>query len=375
MPRPPSISTSVAHWRVGRAALHLACLLRGRNVRWHCAGMVREIFGRRPGSQENAPGGRAAGRIFSALLSLTLSGVRVCAAEPALGGFELLPLVQVDGSGIFLHQIVAPKRSVPKNIRLSDAPTFGQTASLSRAQLAELLNRLAPELATNAWTGAGQSRISRRLRPLAEAELRDLLTATLQNEVVKDRGELELRFSRPWTPASVPYEPISLKVLDLPSSGIAPNFIARFEVVAGSDHVGPWQVVLQARLMKEVLVAKSTLKRGAALASTEVTTEKRDVISLREPLDASALNDPTLDLYEAVSPGQPLLARHVRARAVVQRGQVVDALMRDGSLSISLKVEALGDGAAGQTIRVRNPKTKREFYAKIQDEQTVLLSL
>ena len=146
-------------------------------------------------------------------------------------------------------------------------------------------------------------------------------------------------------------------------------------MVAGSDHVGPWQVVLQARLMKEVLVAKSTLKRGAALASTEVTTEKRDVISLREPLDASALNDPTLDLYEAVSPGQPLLARHVRARAVVQRGQVVDALMRDGSLSISLKVEALGDGAAGQTIRVRNPKTKREFYAKIQDEQTVLLSL
>ena len=33
------------------------------------------------------------------------------------------------------------------------------------------------------------------------------------------------------------------------------------------------------------------------------------------------------------------------------------------------------DGLPGQTVRVRNPKTKREFYAKVQDEQTVLIHL
>jgi flagella basal body P-ring formation protein FlgA len=35
----------------------------------------------------------------------------------------------------------------------------------------------------------------------------------------------------------------------------------------------------------------------------------------------------------------------------------------------------LADGLPGQTVRVRNPKTKREFYAKVQDEQTVVINL
>jgi flagella basal body P-ring formation protein FlgA len=124
-----------------------------------------------------------------------------------------------------------------------------------------------------------------------------------------------------------------------------------------------------------VIVAKSTLKRGGPLAGAEVSTEKRDVISLREPLDATALSDTSLELYEGVSAGQAVLARHVRTRAIVQRGQILDALINDGALSISLKVEALGQGGPGQTIRVRSSKTRREFYAKIKDEQTVLLAL
>ena len=378
MPRPSSITESFSHSRVGRAALHFACLLRRRHVRRHCAGIVRELFGYRSCPRGVEHERKAMGWVFAVAVALAAPGIPVRAAESAANSattFELLPAVSVDSTGLHLHQVAVPTRSVLPNVRLADAPTLGQTASLSRAQLTEMLRRVAPELATNAWTGAAQIRISRRARALGEAELRDLLTATLQSEVVKDRGELELRFSRPWSPVSVPDEPIALKLLDVPATGVTPNFIARFEITAGTERVGPWQVVLQARLWKEVLVAKSTLKRGGPLAGAEVTTERRDVISMREPLEAAALSDISLDLYESVPAGQTVLARHVRARAIVQRGQFVDALMRDGTLSISLKVEALGDGATGQTIRVRNPKTKREFYAKIKDEQTVLLAL
>ena len=396
MPRPSSITESFSHSRVGRAALHLACLLRRKHMRWHCAGIVRELFGHRSCPRDVQHESKAPAWIFAAALSLALPGMaaeggagtspanrnwgetpRIAGGTPAplFASFELLPAVQVDGTGLHLHQVAAPARSVFPNIRLADAPPFGQTVSFTRAQLTDLLRRVAPDLATNAWTGTTQVRISRRARALGEAELRDLLTATLQGEVVKDRGELELRFSRPWSPVNVPDEPIALKLLDVPATGVTPNFIARFEITAGTERVGPWQVVLQARLWREVLVAKSTLKRGGPLSGAEVTAERRDVISLREPLEAVALSDPSLDLYEGVPSGQTVLARHVRARAVVQRGQIVDAFMREGSMSISLKVEALGDGATGQTIRVRNPKTKREFYAKIQDEQTVLLAL
>ena len=225
------------------------------------------------------------------------------------------------------------------------------------------------------WSGAVQVRVTRRTRPLNETELRELLTATLQRDFVKDKGELELRLSRPWAPVLVPDETLALKIIDLPATGVSANFITRFELSAGTDRLGPWQVVTQARVMKDVLVARSALKREQPLQASDFTTERRDVLSLREPLDEAALRNPSLDLAESVQAGQPLLARSVRQRPVVQRGQLVDGLVRDGTLNISLKVEVLADGLPGQIVRVRNPKTKREFHAKVQDEQTVVINL
>jgi flagella basal body P-ring formation protein FlgA len=53
----------------------------------------------------------------------------------------------------------------------------------------------------------------------------------------------------------------------------------------------------------------------------------------------------------------------------------VEAVFQEGSMTISLKVEALEDGALGQTVRVRNPKTRRELYGKIQNEDLVSIAL
>jgi flagella basal body P-ring formation protein FlgA len=106
-----------------------------------------------------------------------------------------------------------------------------------------------------------------------------------------------------------------------------------------------------------------------------VAVERRDALALREPADAAATGDASLEICETVSAGQVVPARAVRPRPVVQRGRLVDALVQDGSLRITMKVEVLNDGLPGQTVRVRNPKTKREFHAQVQNDQTVLLHL
>ncbi len=310
------------------------------------------------------------------LCALSGGGLRVLAL-PGVPALTLLPAAQVDSGGIFLQQLVSTPFSAltAQPIRLAGAPPFGQAALISRAQVQDLLQKAAPGLIVSNWSGAAQIRITRRGRPLDEHGLRELLTATLQQESVRDKGELELRLSRPWSPVMVPDETLVLKVLDLPATGVGANFIVRFELVAGPDHLGPWQVVAQAKVLKDVLVARSLLKRGQSLQEVDLTPEPRDVLTLREPLEESALRNPSIELVETVPAGQPLLSRAVRIRPAVLRGQLVDGLVRDGTLNISLKVEVLADGLPGQTVRVRNPKTRREFYAKVQDEQTVLINL
>ena len=72
---------------------------------------------------------------------------------------------------------------------------------------------------------------------------------------------------------------------------------------------------------------------------------------------------------------RPFVDDSIRARPLVLRGQMVEAVFQDGTLGISLMVETLEDGTLGQTVRVRNPKTKRELFGKVENEKTIRITL
>jgi len=288
---------------------------------------------------------------------------------------QLRPNVQVDGEGIFLSQLVEAQHELP-HLRLSDAPAFGKSTSLNRVQIDSLARAAGFASALTNWIGVEVTRIFRRVRPLAETELLQLLTSSLQERYVKDNGQLELRLSRPWPAINVPDEPFRIRITDVPTSGISPAFIGRFEIeTAFGEHLGSWQASLQARIWRDVWVARSAIKRGDSVRGADITLERRDLLVCREQMADLSADDAALEFSEAVPSGTPLFARLVKRRAVVHRGQSVAALVQDGPLMITLKVEALEDGAAGQLIRVRNPLSRRDLHAKVVDEQNVLVSL
>ncbi len=298
------------------------------------------------------------------------------ATAGAASGLQLKAVGQVDSSGVFLDQLLeAPADQPLQHVRVAPAPAWGQAIVLSSAQVVEFLQQHAPEVAATNLTGAPKIRVTRRSRQLDETELKQMLTTVLQRDVVKEKGELELRFARPWASIVVPDEALALKVVDRPAGGLGASSVLRVELVCGEERVGNWQLVAQARVWRDVPVAQSTLKRGQLLRDADITRERRDVLALREALPISALEDGSLEIAEMLQAGQPLLSRSVRIKPAVLRGRVVEALILEGTMTISMKVEALEDGLPGQRVRVRNPKTKREFFGKIQDEQTIVVNM
>ncbi len=306
-----------------------------------------------------------------------LCALRASFALPAgdAASWPLAADVKVDSKGVYLRQLVAPSFSQPlPDIRLADAPAFGRFAFFTRAQVADLLAKAAPDLEPN-FSGPERIRVSRRSRHLDETEMRQLLTAVIQSEQVRERGELELRFVRPWAPVIVPDEPLSLRVLDLPNTGVAHNFIARCELRAGDEIAGAWQINVNAKIWREIWVARSGVLRGQPLASADVGQERRDVLAFRDGLANLPPDLANYDLGENLPGGAPLTARSIKQRPIIRRGKTLDALVRDGVLQILVKVEALEDGLPGQFVRVRNIKSRREFRGKVQDEQTVAVTL
>lgn len=312
-------------------------------------------------------------RFFNAVGSLAFGAI-VFASQAE--SFELRRTIQVDGAGVFFRDLfIGGETNSAASIQLAPAPAMGQALNWDAAQVQKLLAEKAGiERITN-WAGADRVTISRRSRQLAESELKDLLQAALQRDHVKDRGELELRFGRAWTATTIPDEPVSVRILDVPATGLNQAFVCRFEIQCSGARVTEAQVLLQARIWRDVLVTSGPVRRGEPLRSADVKPERRDIIAVRDFVPTKVLDDGDLEITENLIAGVPLTGRSIRPRPVILRGALVEGQVRDGGIQISLKVEALEDGVVGQTLRVRNPKTKRELLGKVHNEQTVILHL
>ena len=286
---------------------------------------------------------------------------------------QLTAAAQVSGDGIFLPQLFEATQPLPA-IRLCDAPAFGKNLILTRAQIQDLLAANAPDCGTN-LTGADAVRVTRRTRTLGESDVLGLLPAELQHDYIKDKGQLELHLAQPWNPLLLPDEPLTLDVLEMPAVGVTPGFIVRFTLRTTHETLGTWSANLQAHVWREVLVASSQLQRGDAVTLDQFARERRDLLVIREAVAELDANDNAYELAEPVPTGAALLTRMLKARAVIHRGQAVEALFQDGSLSVKTKVDVLEDGAPGQIVHARNTITHHDLTGKVLDEKTILISL
>jgi len=280
----------------------------------------------------------------------------------------------VRSEGVFATDLIQGVAALPR-FRVAPAPALGGWSILSRTSVVETLRTAGIDLAGLRWNGPKTARISRAMRDLVEAEVRDRVTQELQRRYARNGGEIEVRLSRPWRTVQVPDESLDFRLQDLPQAGLQSPVSLKVEVLAAGEPVGSWFQPVQVRHWCEVPVAASALRRGLPLADAETVLERRDVLASRGILRSlpAALQD--YELAESLAPGQALSDRSLRLKTVVFRGRRIDARIQAGSLEITTKVEALEDGYPGQSIRVRNPQSKREFRGVVQTEDAVLISL
>jgi flagella basal body P-ring formation protein FlgA len=314
--------------------------------------------------------------VFCLLITLPQTGWIEPVRAADLGPVQLLAEAKVDGSGVFLDELVSASGESPviPHLRLARAPHAGETVTFTRNEVGGLAQSGAGLLLTN-WLGADAVKVSRRVRSFEDSDLIDLLTDALQKEYIKNQGDLELHLMHAGPRPLVPDEPLTLQIAEMPSSGVCPNFVTTFELWDGKERVGSWQATVQASVWRDIPIANSPLARGQSLKDADVTMERSDILVQHDAyLNFPPPND-SLELNEGIAAGKPILNRSVRVRPLILRGQLVEGVFQDGALAISLMVETLEDGALGQTVRVMNPTTRRELHGRIENEKTIRITL
>ena len=145
----------------------------------------------------------------------------------------------------------------------------------------------------------------------------------------------------------------------------------KFSVIVGDQSRGEHTGFFKAALLREVWVATKYCNRLEPLDQIALKRKKVDVINLRTGVwEGDKLTD-DLQIIQAVPAGTVLQPRHVRRRPVVLRNQTVQAVIRHKALLIRLNVTALEDGAPGDVIRLRNPKSYKELRGTVVNSETV----
>ena len=170
-------------------------------------------------------------------------------------------------------------------------------------------------------------------------------------------------------------EPLDIDLVENPQQLSGSGIVLRYEVLRSGIPAGEWSGIFRCRHLAEVWVPTRRLEGGEVLLPENFETREVDLIRNAKAVVADERQLSRYELARAVYPGRPIAWTDLTPRALVRKGELVDVVVREGFLSISMKALAVGTGSLGDVVAVRNLQSKREFPAEVIDEKTVQVSL
>jgi flagella basal body P-ring formation protein FlgA len=203
---------------------------------------------------------------------------------------------------------------------------------------------------------------------------REVLVA-LQRELIARyslEGDLKLSLSTPWVPLEIRNGRDWNLVLDqAPQGGLSATSDVRFHIESAGKKVGEWKATLRASLFRPVWIASRRLDRGEQPDSSAFVLKNVDTLGDNLSYVAADTDLSVYVMANSVAQDRPLTSRDVSLRPLVRKNQLVDVIVSEGSLNITMKGLALGTGGAGEVVSIRNVDSRKDFQAKVIGTNTV----
>ncbi len=311
------------------------------------------------------------------LLGLVLSRQAVAAGYEGGWQLRLKDAAVVRGEYVTLGEIADPLGPIAPELwsRLSaatlwQAPPAGRPMNMTRPRLQQAMAYYAGELSSLCLYPASMT-LQQGGAVLDAEALQKVVVKTLTPLLRVLPGEASLQDFRLPGYVFVSHPGQTVELEELPD--MAPGRLSlRFAVkeqdggvvrrLSGTVFVDQWL---------EVPCAASPLNRDEALSPERVTYIRKNLAHLK-----GAVWDGRGGPWRMLRPvgtGQPLLQTDVAVIPTVQKGATVTMLFQGRNFMVSMPGEALGDGAVGESITVRNLQSRKQLRAMVRDNTTVVV--
>lgn len=183
------------------------------------------------------------------------------------------------------------------------------------------------------------------------------------------QGELDLQLAQPWTAPTVAAQKWDFAISEYPGIPSA-NMLLRIRLQADGKAVDSHSLMVRASLWRDVWVAREPLRDGTVFSPSLLDTRRADVFAERDALPADEGGDSYI-FCRQVSPDSVITWHDIARRPLVHRGEVVDVIGSEGTLSLRMKALAVETGAQGDLITVRNLDSRRTCSAIVIGEDEV----
>lgn len=182
-------------------------------------------------------------------------------------------------------------------------------------------------------------------------------------------GSLELDLLRPWSaPARLARE-WTVEVAEFPAV-LTSSLLTRCRLLGDGASVGEYTITLRASLWRDAWSARQPVSANATFDPAQLEVRRVDFLRERDALPVS-VGDHSFMFARSVQPNRLLTWHDVTRRPLVRKGDYVEVAAIDGLLQVTMKGLAMENGAAGDTVTIRNPESKKDFTAQVVAESRV----
>ncbi len=227
--------------------------------------------------------------------------------------------------------------------------------------------------------GATETCIERERCAIAEADVIEAAKEAILKRLPWGAADVSMQIVQPIAvPLTVEAPRAEVRIKAEPHTSAMPLGRAQIDVSLWASGVRQlaFPLYFDVRLYQNVAVCLHKIERGTALNEHNVSFDRRPVESLRDYVSSpEALVGKKC--RQALLPGRVVMSTdleddgHEAAPPLVRRGESVKLLVRMGPVNVMASGEALQDGRAGQSVRVRNIDSKQVVLGRVTERSLV----
>jgi flagella basal body P-ring formation protein FlgA len=205
----------------------------------------------------------------------------------------------------------------------------------------------------------------------------DTFAAELSRQLAAEfklEGDLQLELLRPWTaPTLAPAGDWQVALVEAPAVP-ASTMLIHCRLLSGGAVAGDWTLPVHAQVWRDAWITREPVAHAENFDPAKLDTRRVDLLREREALPASADEHESVFTH-AISGGRLLTWHDLSRKALVHKGELVEVHVSEGALLITMKGQALENGARGDTITIRNLESQKNFPALVVEESRVQVRL